>query len=810
MITKLMSLIICFVFCFHLFSFGQTKIEDLEKELNRLPEDIHRVDFLCRLSFAIFTSSPEKAEKYALEAIELGKKLGYKKGVARGYSKLAISFHIRGNYTLALENYQKSLNLYKEMGDPEGAAKTLNNLGILFLDQGNYQKSLEYYFNALDVFEKDGKKIPAAGVLNNIGEIYKKLDKLNQALEYYNKSFEIYSNMDGFEREKAHVLINIGRIHFNKRDMSFALKYYQQALYISLNFDEKSYIAACYKNIGEIYLSQKNFKKALKYLNKSLEIIEEIGDKHSIAECFLSIGKIYSELRNLLLSKSYNIKSLDIAQKIGAKEIEMKALRNLSDQEFALGNHAAALDYLKKYSVLKDKIFGIETKKQLAELETKYDTEKKEKENIRLRMRNEIQEQIIQKQLYVGILVTVCLILVVILAIVFFRGRQKQKKANLLLLQEKAYVDQLFESAQEAIVLADEDGRVLRVNSEFIRLFGYTIDEVIGSSLDDLIAPEKYYDEAVSTTKKVLGGEKVAFETVRRCKDRTLHNVSVLASPIIVDGESAAVYAIYRDITELKLAEKALEERSKDLAEANIRLKELDRLKSMFIASMSHELRTPLNSIIGFSGIILQGMSGEITGEQRKQLILVKNSANHLLALINDVIDVSKIEAGQIELIIEEFNLSDIMQEVNDSFKFAVEKKGLKLSFEMPERLVIKSDERRTKQVIMNLVSNAIKFTDIGEIEIKAAKKDEGVDISVRDNGIGIEKKDIDKLFKAFSRIYNKDMLKEGTGLGLYLSRKIADLLGGEISAKSKFGRGSKFTFKLPLKYKEERRNESR
>jgi len=238
------------------------------------------------------------------------------------------------------------------------------------------------------------------------------------------------------------------------------------------------------------------------------------------------------------------------------------------------------------------------------------------------------------------------------------------------------------------------------------------------------------------------------------------------------------------------------------------KLQELDRIKTMFIANMSHELRTPLNSIIGFTGVILQGLSGEITSEQRKQLILVKNSSNHLLALINDIIDVSKIEADQIELVIEEFNLSNLMQEVNDYFKVAVKEKGLKLSFEMSERLIIKSDERRAKQVIMNLVSNAIKFTDTGEIKIKATKKDERVYISVRDTGIGIEKKDMDKLFKAFSRIYTKDMLKEGTGLGLYLSRKIANLLRGDISVESEFGKWSEFTFSLPLKYKEVYRDE--
>jgi len=283
-------------------------------------------------------------------------------------------------------------------------------------------------------------------------------------------------------------------------------------------------------------------------------------------------------------------------------------------------------------------------------------------------------------------------------------------------------------------------------------------------------------------------------------------------------GDIITYVSIIRDITERKRVEKELkkyreyleemikertnrlEEKTKDLQQANIRLQELDRLKSMFIASMSHELRTPLNSIIGFTGIILQGMSGEINDEQRKQLTLAKNSANHLLALINDVIDISKIEAGKVEICIEEFDLSVLAQEIKDSFAVMAEEKGLELSLEAPSILLIEGDERRTKQVLVNFVSNAIKFTNRGEIEIKIVKKDEAVEMSVRDTGIGIRKEDMDKLFKAFSQIHTPGRTKEGTGLGLYLSKKIAILLGGDITAESEFGKGSVFTFTLPLK----------
>ncbi|BBI99093.1 hypothetical protein FGKAn22_07860 [Ferrigenium kumadai] len=253
---------------------------------------------------------------------------------------------------------------------------------------------------------------------------------------------------------------------------------------------------------------------------------------------------------------------------------------------------------------------------------------------------------------------------------------------------------------------------------------------------------------------------------------------------------------------QLKSINDHLEEKTLELEQANAKLQELDKLKSMFIASMSHELRTPLNSIIGFTGIILQGMAGEINEEQSKQLTLVKESAGHLLQLINDVIDVSKIEADKAAIVIAEFDLAELAREVADSFAVAVRKKGIELSVEVPERLPIASDQRRVRQILVNLLGNAVKFTDSGRIALRLNAGPEGVEVTVQDTGIGIGSEDIPKLFAAFSQIVIEGRPKEGSGLGLYLSQKMAHLLGGRITAQSEPGKGSVFTLSLPAHFR--------
>ncbi|MBN2601929.1 MAG: PAS domain S-box protein [Candidatus Marinimicrobia bacterium] len=239
------------------------------------------------------------------------------------------------------------------------------------------------------------------------------------------------------------------------------------------------------------------------------------------------------------------------------------------------------------------------------------------------------------------------------------------------------------------------------------------------------------------------------------------------------------------------------------LEQANQKLQELDQLKSIFLASMSHELRTPLNSIIGFTGIMLMELSGKLNDEQKKQMKMVKSSSAHLLSLINDILDISKIEAGKTEIEVETFSLSQTITDVTDGIWNAAIEKNLTLQIRPVPDILITTDKRRFKQILVNLLSNAVKYTDAGTIKVSVSLYRKTLAVSVKDSGIGINSNDLSRLFQPFQQIdASLTKSQEGTGLGLYLCEKIAALLGGRIRVKSKSGQGSTFTVTIPKQLK--------
>jgi len=284
--------------------------------------------------------------------------------------------------------------------------------------------------------------------------------------------------------------------------------------------------------------------------------------------------------------------------------------------------------------------------------------------------------------------------------------------------------------------------------------------------------------------------------TIHRQKS-ILYMLGIIIALVIVLG-----FTIYKAYTNNKKLNLSLKMKIAELAEAKNQAESADRIKSAFLATMSHELRTPLNSVIGFTGIILQGLAGPINEEQRKQLGIVQTSARHLLSLINDVLDISKIEAGQLEVHKEQFDLKSSIEKVAGIVKPLADKKRLSLNVEIAHNVgMLTSDPRRIEQIMLNLLNNAIKFTDSGSVTLTAEMLPGTLWISVADTGIGIKSEDVEKLFKPFQQIDSGlTRQHEGTGLGLVICRRLSELLGGEIRVYSDWGKGSVFKFILPVK----------
>ena len=351
--------------------------------------------------------------------------------------------------------------------------------------------------------------------------------------------------------------------------------------------------------------------------------------------------------------------------------------------------------------------------------------------------------------------------------------------------------------------------KMLAVNDAFVKHYGYSPAEALSRNLADFY-PDDQKPRITALIPQLHGYTDVG-EWRHRKRDGTYITILVRSDDLVFDGRAARV-AVMIDITARKRAEEELREaqasleervmlRTTELAVAKERAESADQLKSAFLATMSHELRTPLNSIIGFTGILLQGLAGPLNPEQNKQLEMVRKSARHLLALINDVLDISKIEAGQIEIYPAPFDLREAIEKVLHTVQPLAETKHLPLTPHLPPGVgQITSDRRRVEQILLNLLSNAIKFTQSGGVTLTAEAVPGAVRISVTDTGLGIKPEDIGKLFQPFRQLDSGlTRQHEGTGLGLAICKRLVERLGGTIGVISQWGAGSTFWFTLPV-----------
>jgi PAS domain S-box-containing protein len=373
----------------------------------------------------------------------------------------------------------------------------------------------------------------------------------------------------------------------------------------------------------------------------------------------------------------------------------------------------------------------------------------------------------------------------------------------------------LIETSDDFIGLASLDGNPIYLNANGRQLVGLDIDEDLPNSVADFFS-EKYRKNILN--KHILNihesnkwNGEVEFKNFKTGNlipiemSGFLIRDNITNEPIALGNVATDITERKRTETELKKHKNNLEElvelRTSQLEKEKIKAQSADLMKSAFLATMSHELRTPMNSIIGFTGILLKEYAGPLNEEQKKQLSMVKTSGQHLLGLINDILDISKIEAGKLKVSFAPFNYLTTLEKTIEFLSPQAVKKGLRIETEITElEIIINSDERRVEQVLLNLLSNAIKFSEKGTILVKVDIIDNLLVTQIIDQGIGISKKDLNKLFMPFIQLNGGlSRTHEGTGLGLAICKSLISKLGGSIHVKSKKGEGSNFTFKLPI-----------
>lgn len=369
----------------------------------------------------------------------------------------------------------------------------------------------------------------------------------------------------------------------------------------------------------------------------------------------------------------------------------------------------------------------------------------------------------------------------------------ERKEAEIKIAEEAVRRRILIEQSRDGIVIIDQDGKVFEANKKYTDMLGYSPEEVLTLHLWDWDI--QFTREEMLQMMRNIDESGAHFETRHKRKDGTLFDVEV-SSNAAMFGKQKLIFNVCRDITERKQAER-------ELLKAKLEAESANRAKSQFVATMSHELRTPLTAVIGFSDILSTNASDKLTEKELGYIGNINKNGKHLLNLINDILDLSIIDAGKMELECENFFVKEVFDEILTMMSLMASKKNIdiRINNEIPFEKIF-ADRVKFKQIMYNLLSNAIKFThDNGMVSVIAEKSETAIEISVSDTGIGIPKDRLKDIFNPFTQVDSSNTRKYGgTGLGLAIVKQLVEMHKGIIWVESEEGKGSTFVFTIPMK----------
>lgn len=810
----------------------------------------NNIEILLGLATKVYFHQPERSLQYAETAIGIAKKHNDKLSEAKAlkvigdvyrkldYDRLSLPYYNRAleltqkeknpnleselQITLgdvfykmnkndsAFQYYQKSLELAQKEGDQIGIANSTLKIGNVYWYRTNYDKALDQYLKSLNIYEQHKYKKGIAKVYNNIGSLYTVLGDYKNSILYLNKSLQYFADFDDAE-SLSELYFRLGNTHAKMSNYDTALLYLDlsKSLFDSLHFERKS--AYVDESKGNIYFQRGNTTKAIEIAINAYKRFKKFDYAWGAIETSNDLGRYYMKLGDFTNSKFYLDEALINATKVKSLELLKETYLELSNLYHLRKDYKKSLDFYHKYQVINDSVSNREKTTRIAELQAKYETDKKEQE---IRHKNaEINKNIelIKRQQFHLYLFGIGIAIILLLAFGLFRqyklleikGKKIERINEELDLRVKERTSALrltqfsIEHAADPIFWIDSKGRFVYANNSACINLIYSKEEILRKKITDIIPKFSITDwkDFWEITKKE-GSLVVETNFIRKSKSE--FPVEIILNYIYHEQKEYA-FAFMRNISDRK-------QKEENLKKAKEKAEEADKLKSAFLANMSHEIRTPMNAIIGFSDMLLHE---DFSSDEKQEFAnIIKTSGDTLLKLIDDIIDVSIIEAGQLKINKSAYYVNTLLKEIHLFFlgekkrlsKDKIELKLAELNFD--DQILIQVDQVRFRQVLTNLLGNALKFTESGCIEIGYyIQKNKSINIYVKDTGIGIPIEKISTIFERFNKHIDDKKLYGGTGLGLTISKKLAEQMDGSLTVESSPGQGSIFMFTLPYTY---------
>jgi len=786
---------------------------NISENLKALPETESKIDTLLQTAKILWYSNPDLSIGNAKYAHLLSTKLEDETRQAQALNIIGAGYYFLNAIDSSFFYFNKSYKLSKNLNYLDGIARSSNNLGLVYDYLGHYDQAIDYYYQSLEIEKEKNNKEGIASIYLNIGNIHYSLQEYDKALDYMTNSLRMYQELNN----KSGILrcyTNIGTTYSDIGIPRNALTYAEKALKLSRDLEDPDLEISNLNNIGKIHFNQKNYSKALEFYNQSYELAFRYDDNWSKANTLRNIGGIYLEMEDFIRAGTNFKSALDVAEQIQANSLLVELHYDFFKLYEVQNNHSMALSHHKSYTNIKDSLFNAESRGQIARIEASYQLKNKDQQLQIIRQENEVKNLRIKTQQYL-IYTFAGLFLCIILFVIFHyfqtssnrRAKKEIEKNNAQLSEQKILLEEtikklkeseekyiaLTNSIQEGLIII-QDKKLVYTNKTMCKLMGYNSPEDMFELKPEEVIASEDLARIYRLHEDRLAGKNVpqSYEFSVRHKSGKNIEVSICVTLTNLHGVQT-IFGTVKDISGTKRYEQQLIKEKAIAEQATLS-------KSLFLAGMSHEIRNHLNGIIGIADVLSET---KLEIEQVEYVDVIKNSGSILLNIINEILDLSKIEAGQVSLDREIFEVNKVIKEVISLHEINAVKNKLYLVSEIGDKLpkYLEGDPTRLSQVITNLVSNALKFTDKGGITIgvevlNKTKENIQLKFNIIDSGIGISEESQDKLFKPFSQTHAAVQRKSGgTGLGLVICKKIVNLMNGEIGVDSKLDKGSNFWF---------------